>query len=1087
MQTLRTLILSLAILLTLALPALAQFENSEVTGFVLDPKSQAIANATITLTLQASGIAQRTTTNPSGAFLFVAQRVGLYTVSVTAPGFRGWTRTGLQLSVAQRARLDITLELGEVSQTVTISDQATTMVETETAGRGQLVTGKTIRELPLVDRDYQRLALLSPGVVPGTGLSGAVNVNGNRWQNNNWLLDGVDNNVVANNTRGGTTFSQPPVDAIEEFRLQTSAYSAEFGRGGGAVFNAALRSGSNEFHGSGWEFFRDSALNARNFFSQRDLLPFRQHQFGGTFGGPIRKNKLFFFSDYEGLRSDQTDVRLANVPNTARFIRDGNRLTGFDFTGRPAIFHPITRDPLPARLTLANGLDQRALNLLALFPTPNRGGNPDAAQNYEFNPVLNRKDNRFDIRTDYAISERHRLFGRYSYQASTDRNAGNLPGLAEGGTGSGNANFERQSDQFATGWTAVLGAPSVNEFRFGWSAVKDARLPLNADSAPASDLTGIRNLPASTLINGGLPNFRITNLTPLGRADFANQYQSPYVYTFKDTFSFIRKTHSIKLGGELRRTNNEFFDIRSLLGAFIFNGQRTRNTANAANTGDPVADFLYFTPFNATLSVPGVFQHGQVFSYGFIQDDWKPTRRLTLNLGVRYEFAQPLAETENRYANFDPSARSGRGGIRLATSADRRLVEWGTRPWNPRLGLAYQITPTIVFRAGYGIFANMEDRHGSESVLSGNPPFAADGNYAFNTTPSVRTVDEVVTFLNGSLNALPASEQALSEAGPSFWGGILLRTQQAQQKVPYTQQWNGTLQWEPAANWLFEAGYVGNKGTSLSAFRNLNPQRISGRNDSRPFPDYGDIQWRETRAHSIYHALQTRINRRFSSSAALTTSYTWARLISNSPGFLARGSSYAQNSFFWGPERGVDANDLQHNWVTSFTYEVPGVRSLAFKPLSYTLRDWQWSGLLTLRGGFPLNISTNAANTVALGAIRDARPDALGPNPRLSNSERTLDRWFRTDAFARPAGVHGSCPVNCGSIRGPGYYGLDLMLARRFKITERFQVQFRAESFNITNTPQFNNPVSAFGDPAFGRVTSSYGERQIQLAIKTQF
>ena len=1070
--------------LTLPFQARAQFDNGEVTGFVLDPQRNPIANATVTLTREGAGVVQKVQTNEVGTYLFVAQRAGRYSLSVTANGFQSWTRTGVELSVAQRLRVDIGMQLGEVSQTVTVTDQATTMVEMETAGRGQLVNGRTIRELPLVDRDYQRLALLSPGVVPGTGLSGAVNVNGNRWQNNNWLLDGVDNNVVANNTRGGTTFSQPPVDAIEEFKLQTSAYSAEYGRGGGAVFNATIKSGSNEVHGSAWEFVRDSSLNARNFFSQRSVLPFRQHQFGGTLGGPVLKNRLFFFGDYEGLRSNQTDVRLANVPNPARYIRDGNRVAGFDFTGRPAMFHPLTREALPSRLTVANGLDPRALRLLELFPAPNRGTNPDAPQNYEFNPVLERADNRFDIRADWAPGARDRVFVRYSYQKSNDRNAGNLPGLAEGGTGSGNANFARNSDQLATGWTAILRSNAVNEFRFGWSQVKDARLPLNPGSGTASELTGIPGLPSSDLINGGLPNFRITNLTPLGRADFANQYQAPYTYTFKNTFSWLWNAHSLKFGGEVRRTNNEFFDIRSLLGAFVFNGQRTRNAANAANTGDPVADFLFFTPFNATLSAPGVFQHGQVFSYAFLQDDWKVTRRLTLNLGLRYEYAEPLAETQNRYANFDPAGRGGRGGVLLATGDDRRLVRWGARPWNPRVGVSYQLAAPLVFRAGYGIFSMMEDRHGSESVLTGNPPFAADGNFAFNITPTVRTVDESVAFLSRALNNLPATPEALSNAGAGFWGGILLRTQQGRQNVPYTQQWNATIQWEPAPNWLAEVGYVGNKGTSLSAFRNLNPQRTPGSNPSRPFPDFGDIQWRETRGHSIYHALQLRVNRRFARGLSVTSSYTWARLISNAPGFLARGSNYAQDSFDWRAERGVDANDLQHNSVTSFTYEVPGSKGGSTWRL--LTRGWQISGLLTLRGGFPVNITTNAANTVAIGAIRDARPDAVG-GPPATLSNRTLDRWFRTDAFARPAGVHGTCAINCGGVRGPGYFGIDTLVARRFRLTERFALQFRGEAFNLTNRPQFNNPVGSFGDPAFGRITSSYGERQLQLALKLSF
>ncbi len=1066
---------------------LGQFENGEVTGVVADPQGNGIPNATVTLLREGTGVEQKMTTNSEGIYLFLSQRAGSYTMSVAANGFRGWTRKGIELSVAQRLRLDLRLEIGELSQRIEVSGEATTMLEVETAGRGQLVNGKIIRELPLVDRDYQRLALLSPGVVPGTGLSGAVNVNGNRWQNNNWLLDGVDNNVVANNTRGGTTFSQPPVDAVEEFKLQTSAYSAEFGRGGGAVFNATLKSGSNEIHGSGWEFARESSLNARNFFSQRNVLPFRQHQFGGTLGGPMRKNRVFIFGDYEGLRSRQTDVRLANVPNPARYVREAERLVGFDFTGRPAIFHPLTGEALPTRLTLNNGIDPRALRLLELFPAPNRGANPDGAQNYEFNPVLRRDDNRYDVRADWVVSERHRIFGRYSYQGSFDANAGNLPGLAEGGTGSGNANFQRNSDQVAGGWTATVGGAAVNEFRFGWSRVKDARTPLNADSGTASELTGIAGLPASGLIDGGLPNFRITNLTPLGRADFANQYQAPYVYTFKDTYSLLWRSHSIKTGFEARRTNNEFFDIRSLLGAFSFTGQRTRNAAGAATTGDPMADFLFFTPFTATLSVPGVFQHGQVFAYGFVQDDWKLTRRLTLNAGLRYEFGRPLTESQNRYANFEPGMRGGRGGILLAGDQDRRLVQWGTRPWNPRLGASYQLTKGIVLRVGYGIFTMMEDRHGSESVLTGNPPFAADGSFAFNTTPTVRTVDDSARFLSTTLNNLPASADALSNAGFPFWGGILLRTQEEKQKVPYTQQWNFTTQWEPAGNWLFELGYVGNKGTSLSAFRNLNQQRVSGRNDSRPFPDFGDIQWRETRAHSIYHALQARANRRFARGFSLTASYTWARLISNSPGFLARGNHYAQNAYDLGPERSVDANDLQHNFVHSFTYETPRWNHLP-TVARLVAQDWQVSGILSLRGGFPLNITTNGATTVPLGAIRDARPDVAGGGaPRLAANERTLNRWFRTEAFARPASTHGTCAMNCGGIRGPGYYGIDTVLARRFRLTERFALQFRAETFNLTNTPQFNNPVTAFGDPAFGRITSSYAERQMQMAIKLLF
>ncbi len=1075
------ILLSLTWLVLPAERAAAQFERAEIVGVVQDSTGGVLAGVTITAQNIATGIGFKATTDDMGNYVIPALRVGEYTVTAELVGFKKAMRTGVILQVNQRVRVDFKLDLGEIAETVEVEASAP-LLEADTSSRGQVIDTRQITDLPLNGRSYDQLALLSVGVTRRSNLTeGAVNINGNRIFQNNYLLDGIDNNVVANNTRGETQFVQPSVDAVQEFKVQTSAYSAEFGRGAGGVVNVSLKSGTNEIHGSVYEFLRNEKLDAKNFFDPADepIPPFKRNQFGFTIGGPIKRDRAFYFGDYEGLRIRQAQTFVSTVPNPARLTA-----TGYDFSGKRQVFDPATtvsgrRQPFPNNFIPIDRIDPRALKLLAIYPAPNIPGREDLSNNFVFNPVWTTRDDRFDVRVDHQLSDSWSSFYRYSFRDVLQNRPGVLPGLGEGGGSTAFSKRQQRAQNLALGYTTTITPRLLNDFRFGWARVAARFNPLNGGNP--SELTGIPNLPSDPIVIGGLPRFDITGVRSLGRRTFVPQFQIPHVLTFKDTLSIVRGRHSLKAGVEFRKTWNQYFDQRATIGNFTFNGSFTQDPANRGRTGEGLADFLLFLPDQARLTSPAVFTHGSYFIYTFLQDDWKATPNLTVNWGLRYELGTPLREEANRFANFDPEARrlvrAEPGSI-----TSRALVDLDKNNFAPRLGLAYSFGNRLVLRAAYGVFYNLEDRRGSESILSGNPPFTID--LVLN---SDRLTRPAVNLSAGfPPDTLDPSRVSLAN--------VLLRVQDRNQRSAYVQQWNLSLQYEFLRNTLLDVGYVGNKGTKLPALRNLNqalpgPGSPAGR---RTIPGFGDIQWLENRDSSNYHSMQLRIESRARDDLFVLASYTLGKAINGATENLARSGGFErnpQNSFNLRAERGPAEFDVRHNFVLAYNYALPFGRGKRFGAdwhglANSLLGNWQINGIASIRSGFAMNVTIASGLVPNLGGERAPRPDLVA-NPALPESQRTIQRWFNTAAFAVPSGTFGN--AGRGILYGPEAVNFDFSVFKNFIVAERMTVQFRTEFFNLFNHPNFDPPDAVMGAAGFGAISSAQPSRQIQFALKLLF
>ncbi len=1099
-----------------------QTELATLTGTVTDSTGGVLGNVELTITNEATNLAATAKTNDAGRYIVPNLKPGVYTVTASLSGFKKHVQSGVILQVNDTARLDISLAVGAVTEEVTVSASAP-LLQTETSDRGAVIDQRKIIELPLNGRDYNQLATLSPGVLLPTprlqsiGFKGVFNVNGNRAFQNAFQLDGVDNTSYSNSFRGGNTqVVQPSIEALQEFKIQTNAYSAEFGRSSGALVNAVIKSGTNELHGSAYEFHRNDNLDATNFFANKTNSPepFRlRNQFGGTLGGPIVKNKTFLFGDYEGLRDRTGTVRISSVPQpiwkrgmfTIPIANPYNPTdTGEDFR-RPAT--PDCNDGrgncwiIPASL-----IDPVGKRIVDVNPDPNTGAPGQTDNNYVNVPIEPNRTDQFDIRADHSVSSSLNLFGRYSFSDTNIFRPAPRPGLSEGSFNDTFGSALWRSQGIAAGATKVWTPALVSDTRFGFARGNFFQTPPNFGSGCPEKLIGLKGAPTDESICGGIPvtNLPGGNLRRIGRTTSVPQFQTPRSIDFRHSVSWTRSAHALKLGGEALHVQTGIRDVSSLLGNFDYSG---RFTGQNGQYQGGIADLLLGFPSRYQQDSNTVFNQWQKMYFLFAQDDWRVNSKLTLNLGLRYEFATPPRERDNQWANYIGGAfiTAKNGGL-----FDRALIHPDYNNFGPRVGFAYSPLRRTVVRAGYGVFYNHTNRQGREGLLGFNFPFIIQGNLQLSGSSTLKEGDKIFRLQDGIpsgfLDPGKVNQSTLSRKG-----------QDPFQRTTYVQQWNFGIQQELVKDLLFEVAYVGNKGTKLAAFRNLNQRPVTfnqfGEPAAGPLPlagqgINGDVQYLENLGRSNYHSLQTRLEKRFSAGLSALVSYTWGKALTDAVDHLSTSGAgngvdvgafrEPQDGYHRRLEYGPAEFDVKQRFVASAVWQIPYGKGRPFgsnapRGLDYLFGGWEFSPIITIQQG--LALSANQSQLLNLGGERRSRPNRVADG-NLPSGQQNVDRFFDTSAFVIlqtsrtlagfvPNQAFGNSGI--GIMRGPNLHNVDFNLNKTFAVTERQSVQFRAEFFNAFNRANFGVPGVTIG-AGFGQIVNTATEaRIIQFALKYRF
>jgi len=1065
-------LLVLAALFTLN--AFPQVDTGSVAGNVRDSHGAALPSATVTFVELSTNSSSKAQTDSSGNYVSVPLRPGNYKVTAEAQGFKTQSRGDITLRVQDRLRLDFDMAVGSVSESVVVTGEPPS-VQTDTSSLGEVVSAKQMTELPLNGRDYVQLATLNTGVVrtssgtngntggSSTGGQNSFVANGTRGTLNNFLLDGIDNN---SNDNGGLVL-RTNVDAIQEFKIQTNSYSAEFGRSGGAVVNAITKSGSNSYHGNVFEFFRNSALDARDYFEDPTAkkASYKQNQFGGTLGGPIVKNKLFWFADYQRTVIRNPITWVSTVPTLAERTGD------FSDPSEPTIYDPNTGLPFLNNKIPSNRIDPIAQAFMNLYPDPNQDG---TGNNFIISPSERDNIDQGDGRLDYAVSQRDQLFFRYSIARRSDTRPAPLPGLANGGDSSTGLGHE-DSNGAALGYTRTFTPRTVNEFRVGFNHVSIRRgVPVDGTALPSAELQ-VPGVPDDSRVNG-LTLFVPGGYRRVGDPRFAPTILASQERQISDVLNLVRGAHTIKFGGEMRWSQFNILQVTAPRGQFNFTGQFTQSPVDGSG-GSSLADMLLGLPITARISTIIQLRNRQHVPSLFVQDDWKVNRRLTLNVGVRYDYFSPIVELNDHQSNFDYA--TGTLLVASQNGASRSLVKGDKGNFSPRIGFAW--TPTdnsnVVVRGAYGVFySGQEIRTAAPLQLAYNLPFFYEPTFISDGVTPVVTVSGGFPTLNPS--------QAINP-------GVTSVDQRLH--TPYYQSWNVAVQRSLPGSITAELAYAGSKGTHLQVVTDQNQDPTPGPGDvqaRRPYPQYGPFTSIQNRGNSNYHALQFKVEKHTSRGLYFLSAFTYSKAINDLPEICC-AQPYPQNSYNIAAERGLADFNQKFRWVFSFDYEFPfGGAQQAHSgngAVNAILGGWHLGGIYTLASGFPFSplLGFDPSNTGSQGLVR---PDQIR-NGNLPRDQRSPDKWFDIDAFTPPSSfTFGNAGRN--SLIGPGQNVLDASLRKEFAITESQRLEFRAEFFNALNHPNFAQPDNFIDDgPGVAGTISSVAipTRQIQFGLKYRF
>ncbi|MCC6344874.1 MAG: carboxypeptidase regulatory-like domain-containing protein [Bryobacterales bacterium] len=1103
--------------------AIAQVTGS-IAGQILDSTASAVPGAEVVVANEATGASFRAVSDETGFYRAPQLEPGVYTVTARATGFRTAVQREIVIRVNDRLRIDLSLEVGQVTEQLTVTAPPP-LLQTEDAVVGQVVDNRKILDLPLNARNWLQLATLAAGTVTYPGVTNTeggnrqntlMNLGGNRTANTNYLLNGSDNNTW--NVPGALSY--PPVDSLQEFKVETNNYTADTGRLGGAVVSAIIKSGTNSLHGTAYDFFRNRELNARNFFAPTGEKPqFTRNQYGASAGGPVIRNQVFFFVNYEGNRERQANVASRQVFTDAQKAGDfsgslGGQ-AGVDGAGRPVaagqIFDPFStrrlangqaiRDALPGNRIPLSRMNAVAKTLIDLMPGPNRAGSPNFVRSLSDPLNIDTLVGRADW-----MRGKDSLFYHIVY-SNQDSNTAPIFGLPLDGGGI-NVQGSRQRQMAAT-WTRVFSPTNLNELRAGYGR----NYRLTSQVQEGEDLNGKFGLPFPFAGEGlgGLTNIAVTGFASMG-SSAASFFQFMNKYEVADNFTAIRGSHTMRFGflGILKVFQNRN-SCNACRGLLTFNGGYTQQPG-FNNTGNAAADFLFGTINNA--------RYGNVWNRTntardvdfHAQDKWQATRRLTVTAGLRvshhpaaamkqglissvifdagYTNARVVVGPEMQQTTLDfmkdvllpyiPVLRATEAGLNNAL-VKRNAVDFG-----PRLGLAFQLSRKTVIRGGYGIFYGYPDQ--ASVNLGSNPP----NNLSVSQTSN--SIDPTLVLSQPIFAANPFDRTLVN---PAF-GGI----RDVNFSNDLTQMYNLMVQRQFGSAWVLEIGYMGNRGSRILVNPNINDARpavptdtSSPQNRRIVSTKLGNLPFISPQGFSNYNALVVSMEKRFSQGLQLLANYTWSRAMGVAPPLNAGiNTTVPRNPLNLGIEYGPLEFDIMHRSVFSYVYDLPFGKgrkylSQANRGVEYLLGGWQVSGITTLQGGFP----ATPALSVSLGrTFTNSRPNAIG-DPALTS--RQPNDWISRNAFAIPTAAEiaaGNFFGNAGafSIRQPGLVNFDFAALKNIPVREGVRIQFRAEFFNLTNTPFFGQAGSLttnFSSPAFGTIGSAGDPRVMQLGLKAIF
>jgi hypothetical protein len=1146
--------LTLAVFICLlSFAALAQRDLATMVGVVTDATGAVVPGARVTITEDATSLKYAVEADPNGNFIRPLLKPGTYTVEVEATGFKKGIQRNILLTAGDRVAVNLTLTVGEVTQVVEIT-AAAPLLQTESTIIGENLGSRQVSELPLGgQRKFTFLARLSPGVLPPEvgardEAGGGFSANGVRSNGqNNFLLNGVDNNVNVIDFINQTSYViGPSVEAIGEMRVLTNGYNAEYGRGAGGVVNVTIKSGTNQLHGALFEFLQNDKLNANKWESNRagvDRGAFKQNQFGAAAGGPIKRDRTFVFADYQGTRIRSTGGTVPGLGFTETMtiprpeFKNGDfssilgNVIGSDPLGNPVregqIYDFLTtranpngsgfvRDPFPNNQIPVNRFDAVAKKLLDQFPAPNQNLNTRLpAGNYFAVTSGQQQNDQADIRVDHRLTEKDSLFGSLSWSEESKFNSTPLPPDLDHG-GFGGQTELNQGRNAMISHTRVWTPRIISETRVAFSRLITARTQANAteDLFTKYGIGGYN--PSGAALNGGLPLLTMDDYlgwNGIGASDWLPTKEYNNVWDFIENVAINRGSHALKFGGEFRPIKFPFFQVPSPHGDMFFGRNRTNNPQDefANATGDGMASFLLGYPTSGQISTNNFISSEKSAWAFYAQDDWKVTSKLTLNIGLRYELFSPIGERFGRQSNFDfpsqtlfiPKGRNQDAPLppNFATAfptvtvsrgqVDKYLIPWDKTDFSPRFGFAYQLRTRLVVRGGYGIFYGGEENQGgypnrgeavpfNETVILNGPTFFK--NPYFNRLSDGFPVD---------VFDLPA---------PVQFRGLAKNF-----RNPLVHKWNFAIQHELPFNTALEISYLGNHQSHQVTFwdpniyprsPNVDVSSVPNSDSLRPVPSLGDVgATTYSFGYGNYHALGVKLEKRYSQGLDFLTAYTWAHALSNTGTTLSGGTggwgltdprnfATLYSSALW---------DRRHSFTTSFVYDLPLGRGRRYganwsPALNAIAGGWQVNGILSYRTGPPVSLGTR----FGIGFVGVFHPDVVaGKDPKNAPSGgRSPERWFDTSAVAAPQpytnGTLGNQAVN-----GPGTRNIDLSLFKDFRLTERYKIQFRAESFNLSNTPQFDsfNMGITQGNDDFGQIhgTLPGTERHTQFALRLMF
>ncbi len=1116
-----------------------QVDTGSLTGQVTDTQGAVIANARVVLTNQTTNISIEITTNSDGYYTFTGLRPSLYTIQVSQSGFAQQTRKDFELNVGQKMRSDFELGVGTATANVEVTSDSQATLQRDDATLGNVVDNRRISTLPLPQRSWDDLIVQVAGTQAdpyteqsggtASGRTGSVNVHGVRSLQNNFILDGQDNNSISTNVQEfSTQVSRPSIDSLGEFKVITAQYSAETGRSAGGVISATTKSGTNNFHGLAYEYLRNRVFDANDFFSNRlgRAKPQRvQNQFGGNIGGPIWKNKAFFFADYERTMIRQGVLRIASVPLAIEKAGDfsarlgtpvtvgGAQIPIFNCNGTPSgqfvrtgqIFNPNSRTlcpnpafnpatapsltnlpyfPQPYVGNIVSTIDPVSARFAALYPNPTLGG---TSNNFARTPTLTDDADRFTTRIDYSIDSKHSIFGRYVYSKRDRFVPGFFGGVADGTDTSAWGLTTVKTNAFLTGWNYSISSNIFNQFRFGLNFA-DA----TSTQEPANEGNSSSFIKGSPDVNqGGIPAIVIAGFSPrLGSPDFLPKFQKSKQFQFTNNTSVLTGQHTFRFGTDIMAPLKlDYIDVPGTRGRFDFAAAYT-SYLGVSGTGNPLAEFLAGTPINVLLTNAGVVEQRRYMYSFFGQDDWKITPKLTVNIGLRYDFGSPSYEEKNKLANFDPvkalaatDQTQALASLNLAKDGSlesRSLIKPDRNNFAPRFGFAYSATDKLVIRGGYGMYFNLLDRIGSEDQIALNPPNIIN----FNTRTDAPGSAVAGVTLNGGLPANLLNPNNISIRN------IQVRAANPNAVTPYIQQMSIGMQYQLSNNWMVEANYVHTKGTKLYTLRDLN-QPLPNVANSRPFSQFGLVEYRDDNGVSKYDAFETTLDKRFSNGYTIRAAFTHSQSKDNSGEHLTSGgsSSFPDNARNLSNWYGFSDFDVRNRLVINGIWELPFGKGKQFFQngvAAAILGGWDITGSLNTRSGRPFTVN-QSGDPLRLGSLTTTLADLTG-NPTLANPN--VDGWFERTAFQPLTGTttrFGIQPRN--SLRGPNFTSLDLAVHRRFDLwNENTKLEFRWELFNALNQANFGLPNRTVNGGGFGTITSLQGDpRVMQFALRFSF